>query len=158
MITKMELILELQRTASGADIPADKAFRRWVEAALSGRRESAELVIRVVDEEEGRQLNRRYRGKDSATNVLSFPFEAPAMVETELLGDLVVCAPVVVREAQEQAKAADAHWAHLTVHGLLHLLGFDHQNEREAAAMEKLEIVILAELGFPDPYLGGKKA
>ena len=154
----MELILELQRTASGADIPEEKAFRHWVEAALSGRRESAELVIRVVDEEEGRQLNRRYRGQDRATNVLSFPFEAPAMVETELLGDLVVCAPVVVREAQEQAKAADAHWAHLTVHGLLHLLGFDHQNEREAAAMEKLEIVILAELGFPDPYLGGEKA
>ncbi len=149
----MGLILELQRAAPGVDIPEEKEFRRWAEAVLSGRRQSAELVIRVVDEEEGRELNRRYRGRDSAANVLSFPFEPPAMVETGLLGDLVICAPVVAREAREQAKPSVAHWAHLTVHGLLHLLGFDHLNEQEAVEMEKLEVIILEELGFPDPYL-----
>ena len=154
----MDLKLELQTATPDADIPEEKQFRRWAEAVLSGRRQSAELVIRVVAEEGGRALNRRYRGRDKATNVLSFPFVPPAMLESDLLGDLVICAPVVSFEAAEQAKPRSAHWAHLTVHGILHLLGFDHQNEQEAAEMEKLETRILAELGFPDPYIfGGKR-
>ena len=101
---------------------------------------------------EGRALNRHYRGKDYATNVLSFPADLPAGVKMPLLGDLVICAPVVVREAREQRKSPQAHYAHLTVHGVLHLLGWDHDDDKEAEAMEQLEREILAGLGLPDPY------
>nr|WP_321529407.1 rRNA maturation RNase YbeY [Sedimenticola selenatireducens] len=127
-------------------------FQSWAEAALNGRLDQAELVVRIVDREESRQLNREYRGKDKPTNVLSFPFEAPAVVESDLLGDLVICAPVVTEEALAQDKLPQAHWAHLLVHGVLHLLGFDHINEQEAEVMEGLEVEILESLGFPDPY------
>ena len=135
-------------------IPASMSFRRWVEAALQGtrHRKHAELSIRIVGAREGRVLNRQYRGKDYATNVLSFPVELPRGVASPLLGDLVICAPVVAREAREQRKAPRDHYAHLTVHGVLHLLGFDHQNERDAARMETLETRILAKLGIADPY------
>jgi probable rRNA maturation factor len=105
-----------------------------------------------VDEEESRSLNRDYRGKDRPTNVLSFPSSAPAFVGTDLLGDLVICVPVVRREAVEQGKGERAHWAHMVVHGVLHLLGHDHQNSAERLVMERLEKEILASLGFPDPY------
>lgn len=141
-----------------AGVPAPVSFRRWVAAALQGRILEADLAVRVVDEEEGRHLNRHYRGKDYATNVLSFPAELPEGlppgVRLPLLGDLVLCAPVVAREAAEQGKPLAAHYAHLTVHGTLHLLGWDHQDEREAEAMEQLEREILADLGIPDPYRG----
>ena len=138
-------------------VPAATSFRKWATAALSGRIREADLAIRVVDAREGRALNRHYRGKDYATNVLSFPAELPEGLPEDfhmpLLGDLVICAPVVAREAREQGKAPAAHYAHLTVHGVLHLLGCDHEDEREAEAMERLEREILDGLGFADPYL-----
>ena len=137
-------------------IPAATSFRRWAGAALAGRIRQADLSIRIVDVPEGRALNRHYRGKDYATNVLSFPADLPEGlppgVRMPLLGDLVICAPVVAREAQEQGKPLAAHYAHLTVHGTLHLLGWDHEDSREAEAMEQLEREILAGLGIADPY------
>lgn len=148
----MNLQLDLQLVSASSDVPAQDDFSRWVGAALEGRRGEAELAVRIVDEDEGRTLNREYRGKDYATNVLSFPAELPEDLGLQLLGDLVICAPVVAREAAEQGKPPLAHWAHLTIHGCLHLLGFDHQQELEAEAMEALETEILARLGYPDPY------
>ncbi|WP_029133226.1 rRNA maturation RNase YbeY [Sedimenticola selenatireducens] len=148
----MNLQLEVQRVVEDDGIPGAMQFQSWAEAALNGRLDQAELVVRIVDREESRQLNREYRGKDKPTNVLSFPFEAPAVVESDLLGDLVICAPVVTEEALAQDKPPQAHWAHLLVHGVLHLLGFDHINEQEAEVMEGLEVEILESLGFPDPY------
>ena len=136
-----------------AGIPAATSFRRWVAAALDGRIRRADLAIRLVDNKEGRALNRHYRGKDYATNVLSFPAELPEGVKLPLLGDLVICVPVVAREAREQGKQLNDHYAHLTVHGALHLLGWDHEDEREAECMEQLEREILATLGISDPYL-----
>jgi probable rRNA maturation factor len=141
-----------------AGLPAAVSFRKWVAAALEGRIREADLAIRIVDAREGRALNRHYRGKDYATNVLSFPADAaegvklPKGVKMPLLGDLVICAPVVAREAKEQGKALNAHYAHLTVHGALHLLGWDHEDDREAECMEQLEREILAGLGIDDPY------
>jgi probable rRNA maturation factor len=133
-------------------LPSAVSFRRWVEAALAGRIRRADLAIRLVGEREGCALNRHYRGKDYATNVLSFPAELPEGVKLPVLGDIVICAPVVAREAHEQGKEVLAHYAHLTVHGVLHLLGWDHENSREADAMEALERQILDSLGFEDPY------
>jgi probable rRNA maturation factor len=135
-------------------LPSARSFRRWVDAALAGakRRKSAELAIRIVGTREGRHLNRDYRGKDYATNVLSFPTEWPEGVSLPLIGDLAICAPVVAREAAEQGKPANHHWAHMTVHGVLHLLGYDHIEDADAEAMEALETRILAKLGINDPY------
>jgi probable rRNA maturation factor len=137
-----------------AGVPAPVSFRKWAFAAAEGRILKADLAIRVVDTKEACSLNRHYRGKDYATNVLSFPAELPAGVDMPmpLLGDLVICAPVVEREAGEQGKEVNAHYAHLTVHGILHLLGLDHDDDREAEAMEQLEREILAGLGYDDPY------
>ncbi len=148
----MRLDLELQMITEYRDVPSEHEFRCWAEAALAGCYEPAELVIRVVDEDEITTLNRDYRGRDRPTNVLSFPFEAPPPVHSELIGDLVVCAGVVAREAVEQGKSAESHWAHMVVHGVLHLLGFDHMDDIGAAEMEGLEKTILAGLGYPDPY------
>ena len=137
-------------------LPSAVSFRRWVAAALAGRIREADLAIRVVGTKEGRALNRHYRGRDYATNVLSFPADLPQGlppgVRMPLLGDLVLCAPVVAREARAQRKPLNAHYAHLTVHGALHLLGWDHADAREAEAMEQLEREILAGLGIDDPY------
>ena len=142
--------------APRAGVPAAVSFRKWVAAALAGRIREADLAIRIVDEKEGRSLNHHYRGKDYATNVLSIPVELPEGlpkgVKLPLLGDLVLCAPVIAREAREQGKPLPAHYAHLTVHGTLHLLGWDHEDAREAEAMEQLEREILASMGLPDPY------
>ncbi|HUB91939.1 MAG TPA: rRNA maturation RNase YbeY [Dyella sp.] len=137
-----------------AGIPSPISFRRWVEAALAGarRRRPAELSIRIVGTREGRTLNRTYREKDYATNVLSFPVDLPPGVRLPLLGDIAICAPVVRREAAEQGKPEAHHWAHLTVHGVLHLLGYDHIEEAEAASMEALETRILKGLGISNPY------
>ncbi|WP_425431887.1 rRNA maturation RNase YbeY [Frateuria terrea] len=137
-----------------AGVPSTASFRQWVEAALRGarRRKRAEVAIRIVDAEEGLALNRDYRGKAYATNVLSFPAELPPGVDLPLIGDLAICAPVVAREAAEQGKKPRDHWAHLTVHGTLHLLGYDHIEDGEAEAMESLEASILATLGIADPY------
>ncbi len=133
-------------------LPAAVSFRRWTAAALEGRIRRADLAIRLVGEREGRAFNRHYRGRDYATNVLSFPAELPEGVRLPVLGDLIICAPVVAREARTQGKDLDAHYAHLTVHGVLHLLGMNHEDPREADVMEEIERQILADLGFPDPY------
>ena len=142
-----------------AGLPAAVSFRKWVTAALDGRIREADLAIRIVAAKEGRALNRHYRGKDYATNVLSFPAEIaegvklPKGVKMPLLGDLVLCAPVIAREAREQKKPLATHYAHLTVHGALHLLGWNHEDDCDAECMEQLEREILAELGIDDPYL-----
>lgn len=127
-------------------------MRRWVRAALDAAHAGAEISVRIVDEPEMRELNARYRHKDYPTNVLSFPAGLPPGVDVPLLGDIVICAPLVEREAAEQHKAPRAHWAHLLVHGTLHLLGHDHERARDAEVMEALERRILAGLKFPDPY------
>ncbi|WP_407312571.1 rRNA maturation RNase YbeY [Pseudomonas sp. nanlin1] len=146
------LELDLQR-ASQAQGPSDEAFRRWCELALRQRAADSEMTIRLVDETEARELNHTYRHKDYATNVLSFPADVPDdMLDIPLLGDLVICSQVVAREALEQGKALEAHWAHLVIHGCLHLLGYDHIDDEEADEMEALERELLAELGYPDPY------
>ena len=152
MAQLLDMELDIQRISVAEGLPKDEAFKEWAEAALTGRRAAAEMTIRIVDEAESQNLNRDYRGKDRPTNVLSFPCDAPPMMAGNLLGDLVICAPVVIREAHEQDKSMDAHWAHMAVHGTLHLLGYDHQDDEQAAEMEGLEKNILAELGYPDPY------
>ena len=136
--------LAIQRASRAAHIPSDARIRRWARAALA----SGSVTVRYVGEAEGRRLNRAYRGKDYATNVLTFVYAS-----RPLEGDIVICAPVVAREARAQGKPVEAHHAHLLVHGLLHLQGLDHERERDAAKMEKRERAILARLGFPDPYL-----
>jgi len=138
----------VQRASRAAHIPPDATLRRWARAALPG---DAEVTIRYVAEAEGRRLNHEYRGKDYATNVLTFIYDAKP-----LAGDIVICAPVVAREARDQGKDLSAHHAHLLVHGLLHLQGYDHEHDRDAARMERRERSILARLGFGDPYAGGK--
>jgi len=148
----VRLDVSIEYAVARAGLPAAVSFRKWVGAALAGRIREADLAIRIVGTKEGRALNRHYRGKDYATNVLSFPAELPEGVKLPLLGDIVLCAPVVAREAREQKKALGAHYAHLTVHGTLHLLGWDHEDAREAEAMEQLEREILAEMGIEDPY------
>lgn len=146
-------MIDLQvQSATSAWMPASEDFQTWVEAALKGRRDAAELAIRVVDRVESQELNRDYRGKDAPTNVLSFAAELPDGVELALLGDLVICAAVVAEEAREQGKTELAHWAHLTVHGTLHLLGFDHISSVDAKRMEAEERQVLADLGYADPY------
>lgn len=149
----MRVELDLQLASTAEHLPDEAQLRQWCELALRQRSAPSELTIRIVDEAEGRELNRTWRGKDYATNVLSFPAEVPdGILDIPLLGDLVICAPVVTSEAAEQGKAADAHWAHLTIHGCLHLLGYDHIDDAEAEEMEALERQLLAELGYPDPY------
>jgi probable rRNA maturation factor len=148
----MSIIAEVQYVVSEEGLPRRADFRRWVAAALGNHYAHAELTIRLVDEDEGAELNRRYRSKEGATNVLSFPFDAPVPFKIPFLGDIVICAPVVAREAEVQVKKPEAHWAHLVVHGVLHLLGFDHQKESEAQQMEALEVTILRSLGYSDPY------
>lgn len=130
-------------------LPPVKDFRRWVLAALNGR-PAVEVTLRIVDEAESALLNSTYRHKHGATNVLSFAFDAQAA--GDYLGDIVVCAPVVAREARLQGKPVQAHWAHMVVHGILHLLQYDHSNPAEASIMERLETRLLAEVGYPDPY------
>jgi probable rRNA maturation factor len=141
------LALAVQRASRAAHIPSDARLRRWARAALPG---GGRVTVRYVAEVEARRLNRQYRGKDYATNVLGFPYKA-----APLEGDVVICAPVVAREAREQGRDVEAHHAHLLVHGLLHLAGHDHERAAAAAKMERLERRILARLGFEDPYAAG---
>jgi len=148
----MNLCLDIQNASSDPAIPPASDLERWVRAALDGRRDDAELSLRIVDEPEITELNAQYRGKDYPTNVLSFPADLPPELGLPHLGDIVICAGVVEREAREQHKSSGAHWAHMVVHGTLHLLGHDHIEETEAAAMEGLEIAILQRLAFPNPY------
>ena len=155
------LSVDLQAACEAADVPAESEMVAWLEEALAAsgvaRAGQAEVSIRVVDEAESRDLNRRFRGVDRPTNVLAFPAalrELPGLPQAgpSFLGDLVICAPIVAREAAEQGKSPAAHWGHMLVHGLLHLLGFDHENDVEAKRMEALEIDILAARGLENPY------
>jgi probable rRNA maturation factor len=151
--TGLRVVLQLA-SETLAGVPAEADFMRWAGAAGAGLPEGTEVAVRVCDETESAALNSRYRGKSGPTNVLSFPAELPPGVDLPLLGDLVICAPVVAREAAEQQKDPLAHWAHMVVHGILHLRGHDHVEAAEAARMEALEVSILADLGLPDPYNG----
>ncbi len=149
----MSLQLEVQRESSASGQPDDLQLRQWAEAALSDRGDApVELVIRIVDEAESQRLNLDYCRKDRPTNVLSFPFESPEVIALPLLGDLVICAGVVTHEAAEQGKTLEAHWAHMVIHGVLHLLGYDHLDDAEAETMEQIEADLLARLDFSDPY------
>jgi probable rRNA maturation factor len=141
--------------ASRRPAPKRAAMVRWARAALAGaRRRRVALGVRIVNEAESAALNGRYRGKRHPTNVLAFPFEAPRGTASPTLGDLVICAPVVNREAQRQGKPAQAHWAHMVVHGIMHLQGYDHQTRQEAAIMERREARVLHRLGYANPYDG----
>ena len=149
----MSVILDLQLACADTNnLPDEADFQRWLDAAVLPFQEEAEVTVRLVDEAESNQLNLTYRGKDKPTNVLSFPFECPPGVELPLLGDLIICRQVVEREASEQNKPLLAHWAHMVVHGSLHLLGYDHIEDGEAEEMEALEIEFMAALGFANPY------
>jgi probable rRNA maturation factor len=153
----MTLFVDLQLATTSHNLPPKQAFIDWVRAALRGAQyaqdiESAEVSIRIVDTDESQALNYQYRQKNNATNVLSFPTEFPPGVPIDFLGDLVICAPVVFQEATEQSKAPLAHWAHMVIHGTLHLLGFDHIDDKEAEQMESLETQLLESLGYPCPY------
>ena len=147
----MAIRVDLQNASKLDGLPSGTRFAHWVEAALQSTEEGLEQTLRIVDEAESRDLNRRYRGKDNPTNVLAFPAE-DEFLDYRCLGDLVLCAPVVLREAAEQHKPVEAHWAHLVVHGMLHLQGYDHQAEADSAAMEALEVEILDTLGYSNPY------
>ena len=149
----MSVTLDLQLACENAEgMPQAADFQRWLDAAILPFQEEAEVTVRLVDEAESQELNHTYRGKDKPTNVLSFPFECPPGIELPLLGDLVICRQVVESEATEQGKPLMAHWAHMVVHGSLHLLGYDHIEDGEAEEMEALEIEFMAALGFENPY------
>lgn len=150
-----QLSLSVQYACEREGLPERQTLRKWVRHALKAEKpESAVITLRFVEAEEGQSLNRDFRGKDYATNVLSFPYTP----EPELSGDLVLCRPVVLREAEEQGKAVDAHFAHMVVHGVLHVLGYDHNDDEEAETMEAEERRILAGLGYADPYAGERQA
>ncbi|MBI5429144.1 MAG: rRNA maturation RNase YbeY [Nitrosomonadales bacterium] len=141
------LSLAVQYASGAQTLPTRTQFRRWIRSALQ---RDVGIALRIVDEAEGRELNKNYRGKDYATNVLTFVYDD----EVPLYGDLVICAPVVEREAREQHKDLLAHYAHLAIHAALHLQGYDHENEDDSVAMESLETAIMLKLGYPDPYQG----
>ena len=152
-----KMIIDLQIACEQeTGLPTAEQIEQWATAAVQPQSDEVEMNVRIVDEAESHALNLNYRGKDRPTNVLSFPFECPDEVELPLLGDLVICRQVVEREAQEQEKPLIAHWAHMVVHGSLHLLGYDHIEDDEAEEMESLETQIMIGLGFVDPYLSEK--
>jgi probable rRNA maturation factor len=156
----MQAEFEIQRATTSITTPDDDQFQRWINAVPDAGDSEPSLTIRIVDEQEAQRFNRELRNRDYATNVLSFPAELPEGLPVELrqsqLGDILICAPVVVREALEQQRAEADHWAHLTIHGVLHLLGYDHERRDEAVAMESLETEILEKVGVSDPYLDSR--
>lgn len=141
-----KLFATIQHASDSECIPTASQFRKWAKAAISV---DTEVTIRIVDAEEGKMLNNTYRGKDYATNVLTFPLTE----DPHLMGDIIICAPVVATEAMAQGKSLEAHYAHLTVHGILHLHGYDHEVEAQAELMESIETAIVTKLGYPSPYL-----
>ena len=147
------IILDLQiATDDNQNLPTEEQIMQWLNVILPQFMDNAEITIRIVDEQESQQLNNTYRHKDKPTNVLSFPFESPIEIEVPLLGDLIICKQVVEAEAKEQHKSLTSHWAHMIVHGCLHLLGYDHILDEEAEEMENIEIDIMQQLGFDNPY------
>lgn len=150
----MKLTVDIE-SASCEPAPEEEDIRSWIKAALTDRQQDTEISVRLVDTAEMSQLNETYRGKAGPTNVLSFPSDLPEDLDIPLLGDIVICTPIVIREAAEQRKTPGAHWAHMTIHGTLHLLGYDHLEDEEAEAMEAMETAILATLNYPCPYLAG---
>lgn len=155
----MSIELDLQLAVEDENgLPEFDDIQLWLNRAVEKFQPQAEVTVRIVDEEESHQLNHDYRGKDKPTNVLSFPFEAPPGMEIDLLGDLIICRQVVEREAAEQDKPLMAHWAHMVVHGSLHLLGYDHIEDDEAEEMESLETEIMQSMGFEDPYIAEKQS
>ena len=147
-----QIDLDLQIACQANNLPSENDFKHWLAQILTIYQQDFELTIRIVDTLESQQLNHQYRNKNKPTNVLSFPFEVPEGIELNLLGDLVICADIVAQEAKQQQKHLQAHWAHMVIHGCLHLLGYDHINDDEAEAMEAIEIDLICQLGFPDPY------
>jgi len=149
----MSIKIEIQYATEINDLPEEGLIKKWVNSSLNGYIENAELTIRIVDKAEGAQLNEKWRNAQGPTNVLSFPYSDLNETTKSIQGDIVICAPVILREAAEQKKSVDAHWAHIIVHGILHLLGYDHDNENDANKMESLETSILGKLKIPDPYI-----
>jgi probable rRNA maturation factor len=151
-IDMSQLTIDIQRANSGdCYTPGDDLFQQWISACITDDQET-EVSIRIVDDEEMIELNNTYRQKNKTTNVLSFPADFPEELQIPLLGDIVICARVVAEEAREQEKSLEAHWAHMTIHGMLHLLGYDHIDDDEAAEMEALETKLLLALHYPSPY------
>lgn len=148
----MPLAIEIQQASSSTDLPTEEQFSTWLNAAAQEGYEDFELCLRIVDSDEITELNHQYRDKNKATNVLSFPADLPEDIDIPLLGDIVICSTVVEQEAKEQGKTLEAHWAHLCIHGMLHLQGYDHIEDDEAEIMETLEIQILKQLGYNSPY------
>ena len=146
-------LIEIQTIFKSDGQPDQEHIQRWVDAALEGFNQDTEIVVRIVDEQESTELNEQYRHKKGPTNILSFPIDVPEGIELNLLGDLVICAPILKKEALEQHKALTDHWAHIIVHGVLHLLGYDHIDDKEAELMENIEITILNKLNIKNPYL-----
>lgn len=144
--------IEIQAVFESAGQPDQQQIQFWVDAALADYNQDTEIVVRIVDEQESAELNEQYRHKSGPTNILSFPVELPEGIELDLLGDLVICAPVLEKEALEQGKLLAHHWAHIIVHGVLHLLGYDHIDDAEAELMENKEIAILNKLNINNPY------
>jgi len=149
----MKIKINIQRAITIPEIPTDRKIRKWVNTALNDRGKDTELTVRIVDIDEGTQLNRRWRKARGPTNVLSFPAEDVEQFVPGLLGDIVICAPVVNNESKQQNKPVEAHWAHMVIHGVLHLLGHEHDNSEDAEKMESIEIALLESLGFRNPYL-----
>ncbi len=152
-MTQAQITLDVQIACDNDKLPSVEQLQLWAETALLPYNKNFELTARIVEVAESQQLNHQYRGKDKPTNVLSFPFEVPEGIELDLLGDLIICANVVEKEAVEQNKTLNAHWAHMIIHGCLHLLGYDHISDEEAVEMETIEIKLMASLGFENPYI-----
>lgn len=145
--------IEIQSVTTQNNQPTPEQIQLWVNTALQDYQPDSEIVVRIVDEGESAQLNKQYRHKEGATNILSFPAELPDEIGLNLLGDLVVCAPVVAKEAVEQQLKPEDHWAHIIIHGVLHLLGYDHLDDNDAIIMETKEIALLHQLKISNPYL-----
>ncbi len=144
--------VEIQTIFTSPEQPSEAQIQLWIDSALTDIQRDTEIVVRIVDEQESAELNETYRHKQGATNILSFPVEIPEGIDLNLLGDLVICAPVLEKEAQQQGKILDHHWAHIIIHGVLHLLGYDHLDDEQAEEMESKEITLLQKLNIPNPY------
>ncbi len=144
--------LDFQVVSQSKSIPSIDQFQSWIDVVLNDESRDSEIVVRIIDEAEMTQFNEQYRDKQGPTNILSFPFDVPEGIESDLLGDLLICAPIIEKESLQQNKIVDHHWAHMIVHGVLHLLGYDHIDKCDAEEMEALEIKILRKIKIKNPY------